>query len=158
MASRPGWHRGEDSIHTKMGYDKLEHAAGLYKWIKLELPHDQAQFYCSQVQYLPMCILDEENRPWVSILSGRDGQTGYIHYPEHNTLEVEAILWKGDPFIDYFKTSNLSNTPPLFAAVGIEVSTRTRNKFAGQIVEVDLEEGLLKLKLKATQAIRYDFP
>ncbi|KAF9554604.1 hypothetical protein CPC08DRAFT_766583 [Agrocybe pediades] len=153
MASRPGWHRGEDAIHAKLGYDQIENAVDLYKWIMLEMPDEEARFYSSKIQYLPMCILDNEGRPWVSVLAREDGQIGYIHYPARNTLQVEATLWDGDPFVGYFEDTEDGQRSPLFASVGIEVSTRTRNKFAGRIEEAQLQGKSLKLTLKAAQAI-----
>ncbi|KAF9539611.1 hypothetical protein CPC08DRAFT_770939 [Agrocybe pediades] len=100
-----------------------------------------------------MCTLDKEGRPWVSILAGEEGQIGYIYYPARNTLEVEATSWEGDAFFGYFDGAEDGQRSPLCASVGIGVSMRTRNKFAGRIEEAQLQGKSLKLTLKATQAI-----
>ncbi|KAF9544897.1 hypothetical protein CPC08DRAFT_745300 [Agrocybe pediades] len=74
-----------------------------------------------------MCTLDKEGRPWVSILAGEEGRIGYIHYPARDRLQVGATLWEGDAFIGYFEGAEDGQRSPLFASVGIEVSTRMRN-------------------------------
>ncbi|KAF9544750.1 hypothetical protein CPC08DRAFT_738616 [Agrocybe pediades] len=115
------------------------------------MPNEEAKFYSSKVQYLPMCTLDKEGRPWVSILAGEEGRIGYIHYPARDRLQVEATLWEGDASSD-------GQRSPLFASSGIEISTRARNKFAGRIEEAQLQGKSLKLTLKATQAISISGP
>ncbi|KAF4617813.1 hypothetical protein D9613_006397 [Agrocybe pediades] len=117
------------------------------------MPNEEAKFYSSKVHCLPMCTLDKEGRPWVSILAGEEGRIGYIHYPARDTLHVGATLWEGDAFIGYFEDAEDGQRSPLLPSVGIEVSMRTKNKFAGRIEEAQLQGKSLKLTLEATQAI-----
>ncbi|KAF9543061.1 hypothetical protein CPC08DRAFT_770306 [Agrocybe pediades] len=117
------------------------------------MPNEEAKFYSSKVHCLPMCTLDKEGRSWVSILAGEEGRIGYIHYPARDTLHVGVTLWEGDAFIGYFEDAEDGQRSPPFASVGIEVSTRTRNKFAGRIEEAQLQGKSLKLTLKTRRAI-----
>ncbi|KAF9548176.1 hypothetical protein CPC08DRAFT_347615 [Agrocybe pediades] len=112
MAYPPGWHRGEDAIHTKLGYDKVDNAVDLYEVIKLESP------------VLANVLLEGENRPWVSARVGEDG----IY-----RLSGAEYARSGSHFVgerSFYESAEDSQSSPLFASVGIGVSTRTKNKFA----------------------------
>jgi hypothetical protein len=58
-----------------------------------------------------------------------DGQPGFLTSRHLGELIMNARVWEGDPFTRNVAAS--SGRPVLIAGVGVEFSTRRRNKFAG---------------------------
>jgi hypothetical protein len=117
------------------------------------MPEQHSKFYTERLPFLPVCVLDDEGRPWGSILSGKDGRRGFIHHPRYNTLSIEAQIWEGEPFLMSVKAYDRGSGPTLIAGIGVEVSTRRRNKFAGIITEVEVKEDLVRFELEVNEAI-----
>jgi len=88
-----------------------------------------------------------------SILAGKDGKPGFIDYPRYNTVFIEAKLWKGDPF-HKMNTLTRGNGPSLIAGIGVEVSTRRRNKFAGYTESANVRDGDLTIVSGAMGTVR----
>ncbi|KAF8999569.1 hypothetical protein BDZ89DRAFT_935827, partial [Hymenopellis radicata] len=128
-----GWHPGEASIRHKLGLDTDPSALYGYALIQGDLPHDHAQFHSTRLPFLPVTTLDVHGRPWGSILAGT-GERGFVSYPRYTTLVAHAKIWEGDPINDIkFEEDGTA----LIAGIGVELSTRRRNKLAGKIMKID---------------------
>jgi len=139
----------------KTGYDSAPETAALWTHIQGEMPEQHSTFYTTRLQFLPICILDREQRPWGSILVGRDGKQGYIHHPKYDTLVIQAKLWEKDPFSRILDTWDEKSGTNLLAGIGVELSTRRRNKFAGKIVRTERmdQEGSVDIEVVVNQAL-----
>jgi predicted pyridoxine 5'-phosphate oxidase superfamily flavin-nucleotide-binding protein len=148
------WHRGEQEVRHKMGYDKVPSTALLFTSISEDLPEQHAEFHSTRIPFLPVVTLDEEGRPWGSVLTSKTGQTGFIHYPGYNTqtLIIEADLWDGDP-LQYARSFQDETGSMLVAGIGVELSTRRRNKFAGSVVKLQKTGNTIRLELAINEAL-----
>ncbi|KAK0435785.1 hypothetical protein EV421DRAFT_1985867 [Armillaria borealis] len=128
-----GWHPGEWAICQKVGIDKDPSLNWLYTSVKGDLPPDHGVFYMTRLPFLPITTLDSSGRPWGSILTGPDGEPGFISSPKYTTLSFNVKVWDGDPFVSNVTESG--DDEMLMAGIGVEFSTRRRNKFAGKITK-----------------------
>lgn len=135
-----GWHAGEVTVQQKLGW--VEAVADQWRLTENKMREEHRIFYES-LQLVPITTIDGEGRPWQSVLAGPKGKTGFISCPDSNTLIIKTKLWKGDPFLDTLQAWLDTNQRKaahderfLVAGVGIDFSTRTRNKFAGYIKSV----------------------
>ncbi|KIY64543.1 hypothetical protein CYLTODRAFT_401684 [Cylindrobasidium torrendii FP15055 ss-10] len=144
-----GWHRGEASIRSRTGLDKDPSLNYLYMSVGGELPHDHAIFHSTRLPFLPVAIQDEDGRPWASILAG-SGALGFVSYPRYTTLVARAQVWDGDPI------HNMKLRPDgtgLIAGLGVELSTRRRNKFAGKITSLTRSSSSWDVEMTVDEAI-----
>ncbi|KAJ5324649.1 hypothetical protein N7476_003249 [Penicillium atrosanguineum] len=132
-----GWHPGELSIQRKLGFAN----AVTDGWSRISnfMPEQHRLFHTSNLPFIPIATLDEEGRPWASIVAGPTGEVGFVKSPDSQTLSIHTRLWEGDPLLDTAKAwidQKRRKAPRerfLTAGLGIEFSTRRRNKFAGTI-------------------------
>ena len=145
-----GWHPGESAIREKTGFVKDPSTHFLYTSIQGDLPHDHGVFYSTRLPFLPVTVLDDDNRPWGSILAD-SGALGFVSYPRYTTLIARAQVWEGDPI----RTAKVNQDgTSLIAGIGVEFSTRRRNKFAGKITKVDKAD-LWNIEINVDEAIGY---
>lgn len=78
----------------------------------------------------------------------QDGLPGFIASPDPLSLIVNAKLWHGDPA----ERILVDGSEQLVAGVGVELSTRRRNKLAGH-VKVSREGAQLKLSVSIDQSL-----
>lgn len=137
-----GWHPGELSLQRRLGFEDA--VRGSWRSVKKAMPEQHRLFHTSNLHFLPVTTLDEHGRPWASIVAGEGGRLGFVKSPSPRSLSITARLWDGDPLVDTAgawmrKKGDLSGTESerfLTAGLGIEFSTRRRNKFAGRIRNV----------------------
>lgn len=138
MAALHGWHPGEVAIQRKLGYaDAVKDHSSI---VGSFMPQQHRIFHTSNLPFIPVTTLDNEGRPWASIVSGSTGAIGFVESPNARTLSIHARVWDGDPLLDTFRAWASLRHPQdtiaerfLIAGLGIEFSTRRRNKFAGLI-------------------------
>ncbi|KAK0202267.1 hypothetical protein DFS33DRAFT_1375582 [Desarmillaria ectypa] len=128
-----GWHPGERSIRQKLGFDKDPSLNWLYTSVDGDLPPEHGVFHSTRLHFLPVTTLDSLGRPWGSVLAGPDGEPGFISTPKYTTLSFNIKVWEGDPFFSNSRDSG--DDEMLMAGIGVELSTRRRNKFAGKITK-----------------------
>ncbi|KAJ2973955.1 hypothetical protein NQ176_g6312 [Zarea fungicola] len=149
-AALHGWHDGEIIVQQKLGY--REAVAQAWRVTESSMREQHRIFHTSNLHFVPLTTSDGDGRPWASLLAGSRGEIGFIKSPDSNTLLVQARLWEGDPLLETLRawldpdTRRAAHAERfLIAGVGIEFSTRRRNKFAGyirwvrQITEMDFE-------------------
>ncbi|PLB50081.1 hypothetical protein P170DRAFT_508319 [Aspergillus steynii IBT 23096] len=140
-----GWHPGELSIQRRLGFEDA--VSESWRAVKTDMPEQHRLFHTSNLHFIPVTTLDEHGRPWASIVAGAGGNIGFVKSPDPGTLLVTARLWDGDPLlgtVDAWMEGKLSGAGRgsgalerfLTAGLGIEFSTRRRNKFAGRIKNI----------------------
>lgn len=152
MTALNGWHPGERSIHQKLGF--AEQVATHYTEILADLPPDHAQFYETCLPFIPVTTLDELGRPWGSLIAGKNGEKGFIRSRQPTQLEIKARLWDGDPIGDNLRQFDKVGKL-LISGLGVEFSTRRRNKFVGAISKIRRSNQDTELELLVNQAVGY---
>ncbi|KAI0344408.1 hypothetical protein BDW22DRAFT_1371479 [Trametopsis cervina] len=149
MSNLQGWHHGERSIQLKLGFDGPMRMA--YTWIEGEMPQEHRTFHTTRLPFVPVTTLDEFGRPWSCILAGPSGEPGFITSPTWNRLDMVVHTWPGDPLATNVRAAGGKGM--LTAGIGIEFSTRRRNKFAGSIINVRQKGDTYWLQVEVNQAI-----
>ncbi|KAF7970058.1 hypothetical protein HWV62_25302 [Athelia sp. TMB] len=148
-----GWHPGEQAVQALMNLPARVSITAVVN----ALPEQHQIFHSSRLQFIPVTTLDSLGRPWASILAPKDGGNKFIECQGQSSLTIHANVWDGDPILcnvtGYQNRAELSSGAPLLSAVGLEPSTRRRNKFSGFVSGVVLEGNALSLKVDITQAL-----
>lgn len=155
-AARHGWHPGEISVQQKLGYANAVRQA----WSAVEpvMREQHRIFHTCNLPFLALTTVDNRGRPWASLVAGPSGEIGFVKTPSANLLTVTARLWDGDPLLDTIRTwlqaECRQTTRSITAGLGIEFSTRRRNKFAGAICGVTRRTELeYELAVEVTEAL-----
>lgn len=156
-----GWHPGEISVQQKLGY--AEAVKDSWQMIRSIMPEQHRVFHTSKLPFIPITTVDGDGRPWAAIVAGPGGEAGFVHSPDSQTLSIHARLWDGDPLLDTVKawvdpspSQSTVAQRSLTAGLGIEFSTRRRNKFAGTIQSVEWRSNVdYKIHLRVTQTTGY---
>lgn len=122
------FHRGEKELQTRIGErEKMESIGN--KIIRSYMPDQHREFF-SQLTFLIVGSVDEEGWPWASILLG---SSGFISSPTPTTLEIKTDgVITGDPLAE-----SLNRLETHLGFVGIELSTRRRNRLNGRVTGYD---------------------
>ena len=136
-----GWHAGEAAVQQKLGY--LEAVADRWQLSENFMREQHRIFHTSNLPFIPVTTTDDAGRPWAALLAGANGQIGFVKSPDSNTLVARVRLWEGDPLLETCRVwldpeKRIAANPERFltAGIGIEFTTRRRNKFAGRIQAV----------------------
>ncbi|MGV0024432.1 hypothetical protein [Phormidesmis priestleyi] len=128
----PGWsrqespfHAGEIAIQERLGVRTKMEAQGR-RVIRDYLTEQHRQFF-AQLPFLIVGTADQQGRLWASILVG---EPGFLSTPDEHTLQVTARALSGDLF-----TETLVAGADI-GLLGIELSTRRRNRLNGTIEAV----------------------
>lgn len=158
-----GWHPGEQAIQQKLGYASA--VQGAWRLAENTMREQHRIFHTSNIPFVPVTTMTNNSRVWASILTAPDGKIGFIKSPDDKTLVVTAGLWDGEPMLDTLK--NLQDPVMkqrarehrfLTAGVGIEYSTRRRNKFAGEITDAKHNGGAeWEMTITVNEAMGYVF-
>lgn len=154
-----GWHPGELAVQRKFGFADAVND----HWLRISnfLPEQHRNFHTSKIPFLPITTIDEDGRPWASVVAGLTGETGFVKCPDPQTLTISVGIWEGDPFLNTVKAwinprHRLVAAPERFliAGLGIDFATRRRNKFAGLIRSVSsTTESEYHFNLQVTEAL-----
>ncbi|KAJ5387001.1 hypothetical protein N7509_009542 [Penicillium cosmopolitanum] len=145
-----GWHPGEVAIQRHLGF--ADAVSDSWPIVARSMPDQHRLFHTSNLNFIPVTTIDKHGRPWASIMAGPGGEIGFVTSPSRQTLSIVARLWDGDPILEtvaaWMKDSGIYETDShLIAGLGIEFSTRRRNKFAGRIDDIHpLETRIFDLK------------
>lgn len=148
------WHPGEQSVQATMNLS----ARVPIEAIVDKLPEQHRIFHSTTLRFLPVTTLDEQGRPWASVLCSKDGSPSFISSPSATSMEIKAHTWEGDPIVrnvQRFETLLKDDKRPLISAIGLETSTRRRNKFGGSIVQACLRDRTLFLGVSVNSALGY---
>ena len=132
MTSPSGWpadespyHDGEIAVQERAGVRLTAERVGR-RVIRDHMP-DQHRELFERLPYLVVGTVDDQGRPWASMLAG---QPGFVAAPAPRTLQIGALPVDGDP-----AAHNVRAGAPV-GIVGIELHTRRRNRANGTIVAV----------------------
>lgn len=120
------FHAGEIAVQERCGVREAIDRVGRVVIRTFMLP-DHRELFAK----LPMVIvgsLDDDRRPWASILVGPPGFTRAV---DERTLRIDAVPAPGDPL-----ASSLMIGAPL-GLLGIELPTRRRNRLNGTVTALD---------------------
>lgn len=158
-AALQGWHPGQVAVQQRLGY--ADAVKDLWPSIRNNMSEQHRIFHSSNLHFIPVTTIDENGRPWASIMAGADGNIGFVKSPNPKTLSITARLWDGDPLLDttaaWLKAKHSDTDISerfLTAGLGIEFSTRRRNKFAGFIENTcPMGESNIRFHLYVNQAM-----
>ncbi|KAH8081976.1 hypothetical protein BXZ70DRAFT_629787 [Cristinia sonorae] len=154
MSALSGWHPGEQSIQIKLGI--REAVSQMYFAVDGEMPEEHRTFHTTRLPFIPITTLDDVGRPWTSIAASPSGELGFTTSPRYDKLRMAMRLVRGDPLEENLRLfgKEEGSGKVLIAGIGIEFSTRRRNKFAGHVTEVARQgDGELIVELEVTQAL-----
>ncbi|KAH8669148.1 hypothetical protein BX600DRAFT_397030 [Xylariales sp. PMI_506] len=158
-AALHGWHPGEVVVQRKLGF--ADAVSDRWRSVENYMREQHRIFHTSNLPFIPITTIDDDGRPWASIVAGATGEIGFVHSPDVNTLTIKTRLWDGDPLNSTLQAlvnqSSRRNQPRerfLTAGLGIEFPTRRRNKFAGLIRGVKQTTNRdYELNLNVTEAL-----
>lgn len=144
------WHKGEIAVQSFMNVPQRAPITNILN----ALPEQHRIFHCSRLFFLPVTTLDDRGRPWASVLASNTGTPGFIKSPTESELAISVRTWDGDPILQNLpQSATFDEGKKLFSAVGLETTTRRRNKFAGSVVEVTRDNHDLFLNIRVSQAL-----
>ncbi|OJJ65810.1 hypothetical protein ASPBRDRAFT_189745 [Aspergillus brasiliensis CBS 101740] len=136
-----GWHPGEVAIQRQLGYATA--VSSHWTGVENQLREQHQIFHTSNLPFIPLTTTDADGRPWGGIVAGSTGTVGFVESPSLKSLVFRARLWNGDPILETLRwweslesdqrEGKKAQERLLTAGLGIEFSTRRRNKFAGKI-------------------------
>ncbi|MGI9478056.1 MAG: pyridoxamine 5'-phosphate oxidase family protein [Hyphomicrobiaceae bacterium] len=121
------FHPGERRVQEIAGARDIE--AWARKVVRDHLPEQHRDFHTS-LPFLVVAARDAAGRPWVTLLEGADG---FIASPDPRSLVIRAKPAPGDAL------ENAFNKESDIGILGIELSTRRRNRLNGRISELSPE-------------------
>ncbi|MEP2946455.1 MAG: pyridoxamine 5'-phosphate oxidase family protein [Lentilitoribacter sp.] len=119
------FHVGEVKAQQKAGVGNVAEWAGGF--IRKFLPQQHREFFST----LPFIIAsgeDADGKIWITLLEGKQG---FISSPDPQSLLLETKIDQQDPLAEAFENKTE------VGVVGIELATRRRNRFSGQIEKTD---------------------
>lgn len=117
------FHAGERAVQARLGV-RYRAENGGRRMIRDFMPEQHREFF-AQLPFVVVGSLDRAGRPWASLLSG---EAGFVTSPHPRSLMVGSTPVPSDPLRE-----NLSAGAPL-GVLGIELSTRRRNRANGRVV------------------------
>ncbi|KAG1727467.1 uncharacterized protein EDB91DRAFT_1163916 [Suillus paluster] len=154
MTTLNGWHKGELALQQKLGF----HEAVSQTWTEIdgEMPEQHRIFYSTRLPFIPVTTLDSMGRPWSSVLAGPNGEIGWASSETYDQLSMRAEVWDGDPLkanVGYHaESANEMPREMLIAGIGVEFSTRRRNKFAGSVSSIEQQGTLFNIRTTVNEA------
>ncbi|HJU15529.1 MAG TPA: pyridoxamine 5'-phosphate oxidase family protein [Stellaceae bacterium] len=120
------WHEGERAVQRLVGVAEQIDPIGRRN-IRSFMPDQHREFFAG-LPFLVAGSVDKEGRPWASILSG---PPGFAVSLDPRRLRIAAQPAAGDPLREALGLG------AMLGLLGIELSTRRRNRVNGPIVEWD---------------------
>jgi predicted pyridoxine 5'-phosphate oxidase superfamily flavin-nucleotide-binding protein len=117
------FHAGELAVQERAGV--REHIARVGpQVIRSAMPQQHRDLF-ALLPFLVLGALDERGQPWATLLAG--ASPGFAHAIDGTHLRIDALPPRGDPLADLVKEG------AALAVLGIELSTRRRNRANGRI-------------------------
>ena len=127
-AMTAAWHAGEVAMQRAAGaHERLRE---LGPRVIRDHMSDQHREFFEQLPTLVVGSVDGVQRPWASILAG---WPGFIATPDAQRLRVDGLPAAGDPLREHLHIG------ATLGLLGIEPSTRRRNRMNGTVMAVDAQ-------------------
>ncbi|CAF0983744.1 unnamed protein product [Didymodactylos carnosus] len=97
--------------------------------IRSQMPA-QHQLFFTNLSYFILSSLDEQGRPWATIVTGKPG---FCHVLSRNHLAIHTTPIPSDPLIHNMQSGEKINGTRMVAGLGIDFSNRRRNKVLGRV-------------------------
>ena len=124
------FHAGEQAIQSLAGVrDRMERKGRVV--IRDYMPEQHRAFFAA-LSFMVVGLADQDGHPWATTLSGRPG---FMISPNETRLTIAAWPDPADP-----SHSCIRDGAPI-GALGIELSTRRRNRLNGRIEDCIIGEG-----------------
>src|SRR5260221_9553951 len=124
------FHAGEQTIQSLAGVrDRMENRGRAV--IRDYMPEQHRAFFAA-LPFMVVGLADQDGHPWATTLSG---PPGFMNSADENLLAIKAWLDPGDPL-----HSSIRDGAPV-GGLGIEFSTRRRNRINGRIENCIIGEG-----------------
>ncbi len=116
------FHPGEQQVQDRLGVrDKIESFAR--RVVRDHMPDQHREFY-GQLPFVLLGTVDEQGRPWASLVAGRPG---FMTSSDPRHLEIAGQPLFGDPLATTLKPG------ADVGILGIEPASRRRNRLTGKI-------------------------
>ncbi len=115
------FHAGEQAVQERLGVRDIEDWAR--KVVRPFLPDQHRDFHTS-LPYLVAGALDEQGRPWATLLTGPDA---FITSPDSRSLVMQDLDLVGDPL------ENALHSGAHLGLLGIDLANRRRNRVNGRV-------------------------
>ncbi len=115
------FHAGEQEVQERLGVGDIEDWAR--KVVRPFLPEQHREFHTS-LPFLVAAAMDEQGRPWATLLTGPDG---FITSPDPRSLVMDGVSLDGDPL------SGALSSGRHLGLLGIELANRRRNRINGRV-------------------------
>jgi uncharacterized protein len=115
------FHAGEQEVQERLGVRDIEDWAR--KVVRPFLPEQHREFHTS-LPFLVAAAMDEQGRPWATLLTGPDG---FITSPDPGSLVMDGVSLDGDPL------SGALSSGRHLGLLGIELADRRRNRINGRV-------------------------
>ncbi|MEM7281347.1 MAG: pyridoxamine 5'-phosphate oxidase family protein [Pseudomonadota bacterium] len=137
MSEVSPFHPGEQQVQKRLGvFDKVDPWAR--KFVRSWMPDQHREFY-AQLPFLVATARDEQQRPWVTLLTG---EPGFVQSPTDTELRLNAQPLAGDALENaFFPGVDLG-------LLGIELDSRRRNRVNGSVIAADDKQ----LKFRVSQS------
>lgn len=116
------FHPGERDVQERLGVRDIEDWAR--KIVRDHLPEEHRAFH-SALPFLVVAARDAQGRPWVTLLTGPED---FVTSPDPHSLVIESKPVRGDGLEGALETG------ADIGILGIELSTRRRNRVNGRVV------------------------
>ncbi len=123
------FHAGELAVQQRLGI--AERVLGIGQRVVRTFMLEQHRQFYAQLPFVLVGSVDEQQRPWASVLVG---EPGFIQSPDERRLTFAVRPVRGDPLAEGLKPGS-----PL-GFLGIELHTRRRNRVNGRVSRVS-EQG-----------------
>jgi predicted pyridoxine 5'-phosphate oxidase superfamily flavin-nucleotide-binding protein len=124
------FHAGEQTIQSLAGVrDRMERRGRAA--IRDYMPEQHREFF-AKLSFIVVGLTDQNGHPWATTLSG---PPGFVNSTDQHFLAIKAWLDPGDPLY-----SCIRDDAPI-GGLGIELSTRRRNRVNGRIENCIVGEG-----------------
>ena len=128
--ARSPFHAGEQSIQSRAGIrDRIEIKGRAV--IRNYMPEQHRAFFAA-LPFMVVGLADQNGHPWATTLSG---PPGFMNAAEENLLGLNAWPDPGDPLHSHIRDG------ASIGGLGIELSTRRRNRINGRIENCVIGEG-----------------
>ena len=139
MAAESPFHASELAVQERVGVRATLDARVRKAGIRDYMPDQHRQFF-NELPFLLIGSTDADGQPWATMQLGRPG---FLTTPDSRTLHIAGASLPGNPL------QGRLNTGAFIGALGIQLTTRRRNRVNGVITIAD-HEGL-------TVAVRQSF-
>lgn len=120
------FHSGERDMQSRVGLrNQIEKMGGAF--IRPFMP-DQHRHFFGKLPFLVLGSTDADGWPWASIVSGRPG---FLNSPHDTRLDIDGWPLPDDPLAEALRIG------AQIGAVGIELSTRRRNRVNATVGHVE---------------------